>query len=70
LQFSGWIIIGPIAGFITGKIMKGSGYVVLGDIIVGIIGAVVGGFICVPSDTLAAGASSTLFLSQYWAPSC
>jgi uncharacterized membrane protein YeaQ/YmgE (transglycosylase-associated protein family) len=40
-----WIIVGLIAGFITGKIMKGSGYGVLGDIIVGIIGAVVGGFI-------------------------
>jgi uncharacterized membrane protein YeaQ/YmgE (transglycosylase-associated protein family) len=40
-----WIIVGLIAGFMTGKIMKGSGYGVLGDIIVGIIGAVVGGFI-------------------------
>ena len=40
-----WIVVGLIAGFITGKIMKGSGYGVLGDIIVGIIGAVVGGFI-------------------------
>jgi uncharacterized membrane protein YeaQ/YmgE (transglycosylase-associated protein family) len=40
-----WIIVGLIAGFITGKIMKGSGYGVLGDIIVGIVGAVIGGFI-------------------------
>jgi uncharacterized membrane protein YeaQ/YmgE (transglycosylase-associated protein family) len=40
-----WIIVGLIAGFITGKLMKGSGYGVLGDIIVGIIGAIVGGFI-------------------------
>ena len=40
-----WIIVGLIAGFITGKIMKGSGYGALGDIIVGIIGAIVGGFI-------------------------
>ena len=40
-----WIVVGLIAGFITGKIMKGSGYGVLGDIIVGIIGAVIGGFI-------------------------
>jgi uncharacterized membrane protein YeaQ/YmgE (transglycosylase-associated protein family) len=39
------IIVGIIAGFITGKIMMGSGYGVLGDIIVGIIGAIVGGFI-------------------------
>ncbi len=40
-----WIIIGLIAGFLTGKIMKGSGYGALMDIIVGIVGAVVGGFI-------------------------
>ncbi len=40
-----WIIVGLIAGFLTGKLMKGSGFGALGDIIVGIIGAVVGGFI-------------------------
>jgi uncharacterized membrane protein YeaQ/YmgE (transglycosylase-associated protein family) len=40
-----WIIVGLIAGFLTGKLMRGSGYGVLGDIIVGIVGAVVGGFI-------------------------
>lgn len=40
-----WIIVGLIAGFITGKIMKGSGYGALMDIVVGIIGAIVGGFI-------------------------
>lgn len=40
-----WIIVGLIAGFITGKLMKGSGYGVVGDIVVGIIGAIVGGYI-------------------------
>ena len=40
-----WIIVGLIAGFITGKLMKGSGYGTLGDIVIGIIGAIVGGFI-------------------------
>jgi uncharacterized membrane protein YeaQ/YmgE (transglycosylase-associated protein family) len=40
-----WIIVGLIAGFLTGKIMKGSGFGALMDIIVGIVGAVVGGFI-------------------------
>ena len=40
-----WIIVGLIAGFITGKLMKGSGFGALGDIVVGIIGAIVGGFI-------------------------
>jgi uncharacterized membrane protein YeaQ/YmgE (transglycosylase-associated protein family) len=40
-----WIIVGLIAGFITGKIMKGSGFGTLMDIVVGIIGAIIGGFI-------------------------
>jgi uncharacterized membrane protein YeaQ/YmgE (transglycosylase-associated protein family) len=40
-----WIIVGLIAGWITGKIMKGSGYGALMDIVIGIIGAVIGGFL-------------------------
>lgn len=40
-----WIIVGLIAGFITGKLMKGSGYGTVMDIVIGIIGAIIGGFI-------------------------
>jgi uncharacterized membrane protein YeaQ/YmgE (transglycosylase-associated protein family) len=40
-----WIIVGLIAGWITGKIMKGSGYGALMDIVIGIIGAIIGGCI-------------------------
>jgi uncharacterized membrane protein YeaQ/YmgE (transglycosylase-associated protein family) len=40
-----WIIVGLIAGWITGKLMKGSGYGAIMDIVVGIVGAVIGGFI-------------------------
>jgi uncharacterized membrane protein YeaQ/YmgE (transglycosylase-associated protein family) len=40
-----WIIVGLIAGFLTGKLMKGSGFGALMDIVVGIVGAIVGGFI-------------------------
>lgn len=40
-----WIIVGLIAGWLTGKIMSGNGYGPLMDIIVGIVGAVVGGFL-------------------------
>jgi uncharacterized membrane protein YeaQ/YmgE (transglycosylase-associated protein family) len=54
--FIWWILVGLVAGFLTGKIMKGSGYGVFGDIIVGIIGAVIGGFIA-RRYTLAAASS-------------
>ena len=40
-----WIIVGLIAGWLTGKIMGGGGYGVVMDIVVGIVGAVIGGFI-------------------------
>jgi uncharacterized membrane protein YeaQ/YmgE (transglycosylase-associated protein family) len=40
-----WIIIGIIAGWLTGKLMKGSGFGVIMDMVVGLIGALVGGFI-------------------------
>jgi len=40
-----WIVVGLIAGWATGKIMKGSGYGVLMDIGLGIVGALVGGMI-------------------------
>ena len=40
-----WIIIGLIAGWLTGKIMKGSGFGFVMDMVVGLIGALIGGFI-------------------------
>lgn len=41
----GSIIIGALAGFLAGKIMKGSGYGILGNIILGILGGFAGGFV-------------------------
>ena len=40
-----WIIVGLVAGWATGKIMRGAGYGVLADIGLGIVGALVGGMI-------------------------
>ena len=40
-----WIIIGVLAGWITGKLMKGSGFGFIMDMVVGLIGALIGGFI-------------------------
>ena len=38
-----WLIVGLIAGWAAGQFMKGSGFGLIGDIIVGIIGAFIGG---------------------------
>ena len=40
-----WIVIGLIAGWIAGTISRGRGFGCIGDIILGLIGAVLGGWI-------------------------
>jgi uncharacterized membrane protein YeaQ/YmgE (transglycosylase-associated protein family) len=45
MGFLYWIIVGLIAGWLAGKVMKGEGYGLLVDIILGILGAVVGGWV-------------------------
>jgi uncharacterized membrane protein YeaQ/YmgE (transglycosylase-associated protein family) len=40
-----WICVGLVAGWATGKLMKGGGYGALMDIVIGIAGAVLGGFL-------------------------
>ncbi len=39
-----FLLIGGIAGWLAGRIMKGGGFGVLGNIVVGIVGSVIGGF--------------------------
>jgi uncharacterized membrane protein YeaQ/YmgE (transglycosylase-associated protein family) len=39
------IIMGVIAGWLTGKLMKGGGYGILGDLVLGVVGAIVGGWL-------------------------
>src|SRR5438132_13185118 len=40
-----WIIVGLIAGALAGMVMRGGGFGIVGDIIVGILGAIIGGFL-------------------------
>jgi uncharacterized membrane protein YeaQ/YmgE (transglycosylase-associated protein family) len=40
-----WIIVGLIAGWLASLVMKGGSYGIVGDIILGIVGALVGGFL-------------------------
>jgi uncharacterized membrane protein YeaQ/YmgE (transglycosylase-associated protein family) len=43
----GWIIIGLIAGWLAGKIARGAGYGCITDIILGLVGSLLGGWIFV-----------------------
>ncbi|MCF7352600.1 GlsB/YeaQ/YmgE family stress response membrane protein [Vibrio sp. CK2-1] len=39
-----FLIIGAVAGWLAGQIMKGSGFGAIGNIVIGIVGSVIGGF--------------------------
>ena len=45
MGFITWIVVGLIAGWLAGQVMKGGGYGVLVDIILGIFGGVLGGWV-------------------------
>ena len=55
-----WIVIGIIAGFITGKLMQGSGYGMFMDMVIGLVGAVVGGFLATHLGLAGPGQSGML----------
>ncbi len=40
-----WVVVGLIAGWLAGQVMRGGGYGVVVDIILGLVGAVVGGWV-------------------------
>ena len=40
-----WIVVGIIAGWLAGAVMKGRGYGIVGDMLLGIVGAIIGGFL-------------------------
>lgn len=52
-----WIVSGIIAGWLAGVIVKGSGFGIIGDFIIGLIGGVIGGWL---SGLLGLSASSWL----------
>ncbi len=40
-----WLVIGAVAGWLAGTLVKGGGFGLIGDIVVGIIGAFIGGWL-------------------------
>ena len=40
-----WLVIGAVAGWLAGQIMKGGGFGLVGDIVVGIVGSVIAGWL-------------------------
>lgn len=40
-----WLVVGAIAGWLAGMVVKGGGFGLIGDIIVGIIGGLIAGWL-------------------------
>ncbi len=40
-----WIVVGVIAGWLAGQVMKGGGFGCIGDMVVGVIGGLIGGWL-------------------------
>ena len=40
-----WVIVGLVAGFLAGQVMRGGGYGLIGDLIIGVLGGLLGGWI-------------------------
>jgi uncharacterized membrane protein YeaQ/YmgE (transglycosylase-associated protein family) len=62
-NFIWWIIVGLIAGWAAGKIMKGGGYGPVMDIVLGIVGAVVGGWLLGALGIYAGGLIGTIVVA-------
>lgn len=45
MEFIWFILIGLVAGALAGQLVQGSGFGIIGDIVVGILGALLGGFL-------------------------
>lgn len=55
-----WLLVGLVAGFLASRVMRGGGYGLVGDIVVGLIGAFIGGWL---AGFLGIGGSSSLIVS-------
>ena len=40
-----WIVVGAIAGWLAGLVMKGRGFGLFGNIVIGVVGGLVGGWL-------------------------
>jgi uncharacterized membrane protein YeaQ/YmgE (transglycosylase-associated protein family) len=45
MQLLWFLIIGVVAGWLAGQLMKGGGYGLIGDLVIGVIGAFLGGWL-------------------------
>lgn len=45
MSFIWFILVGLVAGWLAGQLVRGGGFGLVGDIVVGVVGALIGGFL-------------------------
>lgn len=60
-----FLIIGIIAGWLAGKIVKSGGFGVIGDLVVGVVGSFIGGYLS-GIITATIGAIALLWIVRYF----
>ena len=58
-----FLLIGAIAGWLAGKVMKGSGFGLIGNMVVGIIGGFIGGWVFPMIGLTMGGTIGTILMS-------
>lgn len=57
-----WLLVGAVAGWLAGLVVRGGGFGIVGNIVIGIIGAFLGGWLFgVASIAIGAGIINTIF---------
>ncbi len=59
-DFIWFLVVGGLAGWIASILVEGSGFGLLGDIVIGVIGAFLGGFVAYKYDITVYGFAGTL----------
>ena len=70
MSFIWYIIIGIVAGFLAGKIMRGGGFGLVINLLLGILGGVLGGWVFALFGLAASGLIGSLITSTVGAYSC
>jgi uncharacterized membrane protein YeaQ/YmgE (transglycosylase-associated protein family) len=55
-----FLLVGIVAGFLAGKIMRGAGFGLFGDMVVGVLGAFIGGWLFARLGVVAGGIAGLL----------
>jgi len=57
-----WLLVGAVAGWLAGLVVRGGGFGIVGNIVIGIIGAFLGGWLFgVAGIAIGAGIINTIF---------